>query len=77
MIAFIASLLGFGGVAAQTGSTYGPSDCPLGCRRSAIAQGTDVSRGRRYVRKEATMSLLRGDVVGNAGNVRTSRSWPS
>jgi hypothetical protein len=45
MIAFIASLLGFGGVAglsAQIGSANGPSACPLCCGRRALVQGTDL-----------------------------------
>jgi hypothetical protein len=50
MVAFIASLLGFGGMAgltAQIGSTNGPSACPLCCRGRAAAQGTDLASGRR------------------------------
>jgi len=68
MIARIASLLGFGG------PVYGPGDCPLGCGRSAVAQGADVSRGRLDVRQEGAMSLLRGYPFGNAGNVLMSRT---
>jgi hypothetical protein len=77
MIARIASLLGFGGVAgmaAPIGSAYGPSDCPLCCGRSAVAQGTHLSQERLAVRKEAPMSLLRGYTFGNAENVIASRS---
>jgi hypothetical protein len=74
MIALIASLLGFSGVAAQAGSAHGPSDCPLCCGRSAVAQGTDLSRGRLYVRKAAVMSSLRGYTFGNAEGALTSRN---
>jgi hypothetical protein len=75
MMALIASLLGFGGVAGvAVGSAYGPSACPLCCGRSAVAQGTDLPPGRPYVRKEAAMSLLRGYTFSAAGNALTSRS---
>ena len=70
MIALIASLLGFGGVAgvsAQIGSAYGPSACPLCCRRSAVAQATDLPPGRLSVKKETAMSLLRDYTFGDAG----------
>ena len=77
MIALIASLLGFGGVGAQIGSANGPSDCPLCCGRSAVAQGANPSRGRLYVRKETAMSLLRGYTFGIAGNVLTSHRNPT
>ena len=80
MIAFIAALLGFGdgaGLSAQIGSANGPGACPLCCGRCAVAQGTDLSRGRLYVRKEAAMSLLRGRTYSDAGNVLTSRSSPT
>ena len=80
MIALIASLLGFSGMAglsAQIGPAFGPSDCPLCCRRNAVAQGTDPLRGRPYVRSEAAMSLLRGYTFGNAGNVMASQSSPT
>jgi hypothetical protein len=70
MIALIASLVGFGS------SVYGPSDCPACCGRSAVAQRTDLSRGRVDVRQEAAMSLLRAYPFGNAGNVLMSRNSP-
>jgi len=77
MIALIASLLGFGGpsgLSAQIGSANGPSACPLCCRRSAVAQKTDLPGGRLSVRKETRMSSLRGYTFGDAGNVLISRS---
>ena len=80
MIAFIASLLGFGGVAglsAQLGSVNGPSDCPLCCRGRAVAQRTELPTGRLYAPKETPLSLLRGYTSSNAGNVLTSRSSPT
>jgi hypothetical protein len=80
MIGLIASLLGSGGVAglsAQIGSANGPSACPLCCRRSAVAQVTDVPPGRPYVRQEIALSLLRGYTFGGAGNVLTSRGNPT
>lgn len=80
MIALIASLLGFGGVAgvsAQIDSANGPSACPLCCRRSGVAQGTDLPPGRLSVRKETAMSLLRGYTFGDAENALTSRSGPT
>ena len=80
MIAFIASLLGLvgvPGVSAQINSANGPSVCPLCCGRSAVAQRTDSSRERPSLRKAAAISLLRGYPLGNAGNVRTSRSSPT
>lgn len=56
MIALIKSLLGFGGatgVAAQNGSAYGPSDCPLCSGRRAVAPGTDLSQRERHTTANA------------------------